>query len=124
MYCAHREWIQAEIDIAHELVRPIIGVELSGQERTPAEVQDAARIMVGWNTESIISAVRDVCPVVGPRLVHLSFTVLSNANQTVIDNAVDSVCLDWCRYAWNSYLIWTALPTEVIVSRIRQIPGL
>jgi len=28
MYCTHREWIQAEIDIAQELGKPIIGIEL------------------------------------------------------------------------------------------------
>jgi hypothetical protein len=49
MYCAHREWIQTEIDIARELGKPIIGIELWGHERTPLEVQNAARKMVGWS---------------------------------------------------------------------------
>jgi len=58
MYVAHRYWIQTEIDIATRYQKPIIGVRPRGQERIPQAVQDVADEMVGWNTESIVSAIR------------------------------------------------------------------
>jgi len=58
MYVDYRYWIQKEIDIAKYYKKPIIGVKPWGQERTPHEVQDVAVEMVGWNTESIVSAIR------------------------------------------------------------------
>jgi len=58
MYVAYRYWIQTEIDIAISYGKPIIGVKPWGQQRIPKEVQDVAVEMVGWNAESIISAIR------------------------------------------------------------------
>jgi hypothetical protein len=124
MYCAHREWIQAEIDIARELGKPIIGIELWGQERTPTDIQDSASRMVGWSTESIVSAVRDICPAVAPRLLQISFTVTATVNQEAIDFAVGQISLDWYRYAWNCYFSWTTLETGTICTHIRQVAGL
>ncbi len=58
MYVNHRKWIQKELDIAKYYGKPIVGVIPWGQERTPVEVQNAAKEMVGWNTDSIVAAVR------------------------------------------------------------------
>jgi len=58
MYVAYRYWIQKEIDIAASYGKRIIGVIPWGQERTPQEVQDVAAMMVAWNTDSIVSAIR------------------------------------------------------------------
>jgi hypothetical protein len=58
MYVAHRKWIQKEIDIAVEMEKPIIGIRPWGQERIPQAVQDVAEEIVGWNTSSIVSAIR------------------------------------------------------------------
>jgi len=58
MYVAYRYWIQTEIDIATSYGKPIIGIKPWGQERIPQAVQDVAVEMVGWNTDSIVSAVR------------------------------------------------------------------
>lgn len=58
MYVAHRYWLQTEIDIAQSYSKPIIGIRPWGQERVPKEVQDAAVEIVGWNTNSIVSAIR------------------------------------------------------------------
>jgi hypothetical protein len=58
MYVAHRYWIQKEIEIAQRYGKPIIGVVPRGQERIPSVVQDAAIEIVGWTTNSIISAIR------------------------------------------------------------------
>lgn len=58
MYTNHRLWIQKELEIAKSYNKPIVGIIPQGQERTPVEVQNAAKEMVGWNTDSIITAVR------------------------------------------------------------------
>jgi hypothetical protein len=58
MYANHRRWIQEELAIAKQYGKPIVGVIPWGQERTPVEIQNAAREMVGWQTSSIVAAVR------------------------------------------------------------------
>ena len=58
MYVNHRRWIQEEIDIAQDYDKPIIGVIPRGQERVPTEVQEIALEMVGWQTSSIVAAIR------------------------------------------------------------------
>ncbi len=58
MYAAHREWIQAEIEIAQYYNKPIIGVIPRGQERLPNTVMEVAWEAVRWNTDSIVSAIR------------------------------------------------------------------
>lgn len=58
MYVVYSYWIQKEIDIAVAYGKPIIGIAPRGQERTPQAVQAAAKAIVGWNTESIVSAIR------------------------------------------------------------------
>jgi hypothetical protein len=58
MYANHSEWIQREIDIAVDWKKPIIGLRPWGSERTPSAVSNAANEMVGWTTDSIVSAIR------------------------------------------------------------------
>jgi hypothetical protein len=58
MYAAHRFWIDKEIAFAQMYSKPIIGLIPWGQERVPASVQSAAHEMVGWNTASIVDAIR------------------------------------------------------------------
>ncbi len=58
MYVNHRRWIQEEIDIALSLDKPIIGIVPWGQIRVPSEVQKLAKDMVGWQTTSIVDAIR------------------------------------------------------------------
>jgi len=58
MYAAHSDWIQREIRLAQDDHKPIVGVRPWGQARTPVSVESAAREMVGWNTASIVGAVR------------------------------------------------------------------
>lgn len=59
MYVSYSEWIDYEIDTAIELGKPIIGVKPWGQERIPLKVQLNADAMVGWNSSSVVQAVRD-----------------------------------------------------------------
>jgi hypothetical protein len=58
MYVNHREWLQAEIEIAQKYPKPIIGVVPWGSERVPTLVQNAAVETVRWNTDSIVRAIR------------------------------------------------------------------
>lgn len=59
MYVAHSDWIDFEISFARRIGRPIIGIAPRGQERIPATVQKASDVIVGWNTNSIVSAIRE-----------------------------------------------------------------
>ena len=58
MYVAHSGWIQSEIEAAKDFGKPIIAVEPRGNERFPDAVMHAADERVGWNSASIISAIR------------------------------------------------------------------
>lgn len=58
MYVNHRRWIQKEIEIAQKLNKPIIAIRPWGQERMPLEVTLASKEIVGWNSDSIVSAIR------------------------------------------------------------------
>jgi hypothetical protein len=58
MYVAHSDWIQYEINFARRIGRPIVGIQPWGSIQIPAAVQKAAWEIVGWNTSSIVSAIR------------------------------------------------------------------
>ena len=58
LYVSYSKWIQFEIDYAKYLGKPIIGVQPWGAQRTPLAVQHAANTIVGWNSSSIVSAIR------------------------------------------------------------------
>mgnify|MGYP001093457326 CR=1 FL=1 len=58
MYAAYRKWMEYEISKAFEMGKPIIGVEPWGSKRIPEDVIQFADEMVGWNTDSIVDAIR------------------------------------------------------------------
>ena len=58
MYVTYRDWIQYEIEVAQSYSKPIIGIRPWGSQRVPVAVQSAATEMVGWNTSSIVAAIR------------------------------------------------------------------
>ena len=61
IYASYSKWIDKEIQIAQtEFLnsKPILAIEPWGSERTSVKVKDAADEIVGWNTESIVSAIR------------------------------------------------------------------
>ncbi len=60
MYAAHSDWIQYEIKEANRLGKPIIGVKLWGQERVPQSIQDAAKVIHGWNVGPIVASIREL----------------------------------------------------------------
>lgn len=58
MYAAHSGWIDFEISEARRLNKTIIGIRPWGQERMPLKVQDAADVIVNWQSASVIQAIR------------------------------------------------------------------
>lgn len=58
MYTAYSEWMQYEIDTAVRMGKPIIGIKPWGNTVIPTAVSSCANIIVGWNTNSIVNAIR------------------------------------------------------------------
>lgn len=58
MYAAYSEWILKEIEIAQSYNKPIIGIYPWGRQNMPLAIQNVATELVGWNTSTIISAIR------------------------------------------------------------------
>lgn len=58
MYAARREWIEFELAFARRIGRPVIGINKWGSERIPVAIQTCAREIVGWNSSSIVGAIR------------------------------------------------------------------
>ena len=63
VYATYSKWIEEEIDLAkHDFgaAKPIIAIQPWGSQRTSTRVKDAADKIVRWNTESIVSAIREL----------------------------------------------------------------
>ncbi len=60
MYVSRSDWIQFEIDYAESLGKPILGIKPWRAKVMPKAVQDAADKIVGWNTSSIVDAIREL----------------------------------------------------------------
>ncbi len=61
VYSTYSKWINKEIQICNtEFIskKPIIGISPWGQERVSAIVSQNASIIVGWNTQSIVDAIK------------------------------------------------------------------
>ena len=58
VYSTCSKWINIEIDLAKEMGKRIIAVEPWGSQRTSMVVKSAAHEIVGWNTASIVRAIR------------------------------------------------------------------
>lgn len=58
LYVSHSGWIQEEIAFAKSINKPIIGVSPWGAQKMPQAVTNSADVIVGWNTSSIVNAIR------------------------------------------------------------------
>ena len=58
VYSTYSKWINIEISLAQEMGKKIIAIEPWGATRTSAIVKNAADEVVGWNTNSIVRAIR------------------------------------------------------------------
>jgi len=62
LYSSYSDWIGREIRIAEEEDKAILGVEPWGSDSTSNYVERHADQMVGWNTDSVVDAIRDLSP--------------------------------------------------------------
>ena len=60
VYGSYSEWMQWEIETAKTIGKPIIAVIPWGQERVSSIIAGQANKIVRWNTESIVSAIREL----------------------------------------------------------------
>ena len=63
VYATYSKWINEEINLAERgftMRKSIIAIEPWGSERTSARVKNAADRVVGWNTESVVKAIREL----------------------------------------------------------------
>ena len=63
VYATYSKWINIEIDLAERgfyYRKPIVAVKPWGNMRTSVRVKNAADVIVGWNTNSIVSAIREL----------------------------------------------------------------
>ena len=58
MYTAYSEWMQYEIEESYRMGKPIIAIRPWGSTVVPNFVKLYADEIVGWNTDSIVSAIR------------------------------------------------------------------
>ncbi len=62
-YATYSKWITKEIQIANnefENPKPIVGIKPWANTQMSSVVQDNADRLVGWNTDSIVGAIRDL----------------------------------------------------------------
>ena len=63
VYASYSKWINKEIEIAKnefDIPKPILAVQPWASEKTSQIVKNNADKIVGWNTESIISGIREL----------------------------------------------------------------
>ena len=58
VYATNSSSIDLEIEAAKELKKPIIGIEPWGAEKVSSKVRENADVMVKWNSDSIVDAIR------------------------------------------------------------------
>ena len=58
VYASHSDWMEWELDTAIAEGIPIVGVIPRGQQNLSSTVKSRAEECVGWNTESIVKAIR------------------------------------------------------------------
>lgn len=55
MYTSYSDWMKWEIETAKKNSIPIIAVKPRGAERIPLIIQNNADVIVGWNSNTIVS---------------------------------------------------------------------
>jgi hypothetical protein len=62
MYTSRSEWMAWEMAFGRRIGKPIIGIAPRGSQRLPQVVQRNAIEIVGWNSSSIVQAIRRYAP--------------------------------------------------------------
>lgn len=58
VYATYSKWINIEIELAKSMGKKIVAIQPWGADRTSAVVKNAADMIVGWNTDPIVNAIR------------------------------------------------------------------
>lgn len=58
VYATYSKWINIEIQLAQEMGKKIIAIQPWAAQRTSQVVKNSADEIVGWNTASIVKAIR------------------------------------------------------------------
>lgn len=62
VYSSYSKWIDKEIEIAKQVYsKPVLGIKPWAQTNLSKKVQDNADKIVGWNSASIINAIKELC---------------------------------------------------------------
>ena len=89
VYSTYSKWINKEIKIAKEefvIPKKILAVEPWGSQRTSSVVKEAADKIVGWNSSSIINAIK--------RIVLVSYIyIINKVENTLIYSRLLYCCL-------------------------------
>src|SRR5262245_26267203 len=59
MYVSHRDWLDWEMSFARRIGIPLVGVMPRGSRVVPSAVMRGADATVGWNSNSIVRAIRE-----------------------------------------------------------------
>lgn len=60
MYELYHKWMKYEVDEAMRMGKPIIAIMPWGGVYMPLELQSKATRQVGWNSASIVKAIREL----------------------------------------------------------------
>ena len=63
VYATYSKWINIEINLAKNgfaQAKPVIAIKPRGNERISEPVSRAADRIVGWSTESVVKAIREL----------------------------------------------------------------
>lgn len=63
VYATYSKWIDEEISLARKgfnIPKPIVAIRPRGNLRVSKPVKEAADLVVGWNKDSIVAAIRSV----------------------------------------------------------------
>ena len=60
VYSTYSRWINEEIDLAEEMEKPILGIAPWGSKRISSYVREHADLIVGWNADSVVQAIREL----------------------------------------------------------------
>lgn len=63
VYATYSKWIDEEVDLAKDgfiVPKPIVAIRPWANKRISTRVKSAADRVVGWNTESVVKAIREL----------------------------------------------------------------
>lgn len=62
-YATYSKWIQKELQIAkRDFSKPVLAIKPWASEQVSSVVEGAADLLVNWNTNSIVDAIRELAP--------------------------------------------------------------